>query len=150
MPSFVPGGGWYVAHPAPPDEVLRAKLREVGEALGWSLAHDDRSEGLFIWRLGLTILDSNPSGATHQGAFSWYVKRVGNELWVDDAVDLHPIAGESLERVGEAVRRLQEEFKRRWLGLVGPVTLRGPIPEMHSREIHWPTRKRPASACGPA
>jgi hypothetical protein len=147
--------------PPPPDDVLYAGLREVGYALGWSLAHEDRREGLFIWRIKLAVPDSDPTHSLCEGTFSWHMKRVGNELLVDDPVHvrLEPVASKELfleysGRVEAAVRRLQEEFKRRWLAQVGPVALQGPGPGTHSMELlmcavneimGWTGRRSPAS-----
>jgi hypothetical protein len=124
--------------PLPPDQVLHAKLLEVGRALAWPLAHEDRSQGLFIWRVSLVVPSRAGSGPI-DGCFSWYMKRVHNEIWVNDPVQLAPLDGgsslEAMEEIGVALFQLQEDFKRRWLALVGPVTLRGASPQTHATEI---------------
>ena len=120
--------------PLPPDDVLQAKVLKVARAMGWALAYENRSEGLFTWRADLDCGAGRPIGC----CFSWYMKRVRNEIWVDDPVQCVPLHGGSLEvgeRLAAAVRPLQEDFKRRWFALVGPVTLRGPSPETHSSEL---------------
>jgi hypothetical protein len=119
--------------PLPPDDVLQVKALEVGRALGWSLAHENRSEGLFIWRFQLPARD-DPS-RTIGGCFSWYMKRVGNEIWVDDPVQFRSDHGVLVEELAELGPRLQADFKGRWLALVGPVTLRGASPQTHSAEL---------------
>jgi tetratricopeptide (TPR) repeat protein len=121
--------------PLPPDEVLQENALAAGRAMGWSLAYENRAEGLFIWRVLLPAPDREAT-RTIACCFSWYMKRVGNEIWVDDPFQCEPVAGiEVIEQLALAGRALQEEFKRRWLALVGPVMLRGPSPETHSAEL---------------
>jgi hypothetical protein len=122
--------------PLPPDDVLHAKTLEAGQAMGWSLAYENRSEGLFLWRVQLPAPDgeaSVPIGC----CFSWYIKHVHNEIWADDSLQFEPrsMSTEVMEQLAAAARSLQEDFKRRWLALVGPVTLRGASPETHSSEL---------------
>jgi hypothetical protein len=124
--------------PLPPDELLQAKILEVGRAMGWNLALEDRAEGLFIWRINVVVPHARAPGASYPGTFAWYTKRRGSEIWLDDPVDLFPVDGASeglLVDLNAGARELQEEFKRRWLALVGPVTLRGATPETHSAEL---------------
>jgi hypothetical protein len=119
--------------PLASDELLQAKALEVGRALGWSLAHDNRTDGLFIWRIDLEVGREDGSRSNHEGTFAWCMRRVGNEIQLYDPVDLFPLSGVSEEGLGEinaAAKRLQEDFKRRWLALVGPVTLLEASPEM--------------------
>jgi hypothetical protein len=121
----------------PRDDVLQAKALEAGRALGWPMAYQNSSEGLFIWRLQLPVPDGD---ATHTigCCFSWYMKRIRNEVWVDDSTQFEPVGGISvkvMEQLVDMARGLQEDFKRRWLALVGPVTLRGASPETHSSEL---------------
>jgi hypothetical protein len=122
--------------PLPPDEVLQDKALEAGRALAWPLAYANRPEGLFIWRFQMAAATGD---ATRPIAccFSWYMKRVRNEVWVNDPLQFEPVEGpvEVMEELAVRARGLQEEFKRRWLALVGPVTLRGPSPETHSSEL---------------
>jgi hypothetical protein len=51
-----------------------------------------------------------------------------------DPVDLVPLhdaaSADFLTRLGTAARGLQEEFKRTWLALVGPVTFQAASPAM--------------------
>jgi hypothetical protein len=123
--------------PLPPDEVLRAKALEAGRAMAWPLAYENRPEGLFIWRFQLPA----PAGDAARpiaGCFSWYMKRVRNEVWVNDPVQFEPVDGipvEDMEQLADAARGLQEDFKRRWLALVGPVTLLAASPETHSLRL---------------
>jgi hypothetical protein len=115
------------------DELLQAKALEVGRALGWSLAHDSRTEGLFIWRIDLEVRREDGSRSNHAGTFAWCMKRVGNEIQLYDPVDLFPLSGiseDGLGAINAAAKLLQEEFKLRWLALVGLVTLREASPEM--------------------
>jgi hypothetical protein len=61
------------------------------------------------------------------------MKRTGNEIRLHDPINLFPLHGFSvdfLEEVSAAGREGQEEFKRRWLALVGPVTLQPASTEM--------------------
>jgi len=121
--------------PLPADDILQEKVLQVGSALGWSLAHENRSEGMFIWRFQLPAPDhaAHPAG----GCFCWYMKRVDNEIWVDDPVQLLSADGSApvMEQLADASRGLQQEFKQRWLALVGPVMLRGASPQTHSFEL---------------
>lgn len=125
--------------PLPPDGSLQAKALEVGQALGWQLAFENRAEGLFIWYIELVVPPGDASGARYPGTFAWYMKRKGNEIWLDDPVNLclaHGFGSEELlQEINTGTRVLQEEFKRRWLALVGPVTLRGASPQTHSAEL---------------
>jgi hypothetical protein len=129
----------------PADGVLQTKAIEAGLGMGWSLAYENRSEGLFIWRTELPApaacfapspaRDSQP---TIRCCFSWYMKRVGNELWVDDPLQFEPLhfaSEEAMEQLNDVARNLQEDFKKRWLALVGPVTMQGAHPETHSTEL---------------
>jgi hypothetical protein len=124
--------------PLPPEELLQARALEVGRTMGWDLALEDRVEGLFIWRINLVVAPAEAPGASYSGTFAWYMKRNGNEIWLDDPVNLLAVDGASealLEELNAGARKVQEEFKRRWLALVGPVTLRGASPETHSAEL---------------
>ena len=115
------------------DEFLQAKVLEVGQALGWTLAHEDRTQGHFIWRIDLAVAHKGRSPSTHAGTFTWCMKRDGNEIMLYDPIDMFPLSGvspEFLEEINAAARELQEDFKRRWLALVGPVTLQPGSPEM--------------------
>jgi hypothetical protein len=114
------------------DELLQAKVLEVGQAFGWPLAHEDRTQGLFIWRIDLLVARKGRSPSPHAGTLTWYMKRNGNELMLHDPIDMFPLHGDSpdLEEINAAARELQEDVKRRWLALVGPVTLQPGSPEM--------------------
>jgi tetratricopeptide (TPR) repeat protein len=113
----------------PTNRALQSKLVEVGDSLGWALMYEDPHEGLFVWRLMITSLE-HPA---LEARFTWYMKRVGEEIAVDDPMlALVELSGTESLRIES--RRLQEEFKRRWLALVGPVSLRGPTPSTHSAE----------------
>jgi len=103
--------------------------------MGLALAYENRNEGLFFWNFKVKSQGTEQSGKECDGLFSWYIKRVGNRIALDDPVALIP--GCPLEHkqfVAEA-QQLQEEFKHRWIGLVGPVTLIGPTPTTHSAEL---------------
>ncbi len=62
------------------------------------------------------------------------MKRVGNELGVDDPVVVLPTCPMDRQQLLAEIRRLQKDFKQRWLALVGPVTLTGPTSATHSVE----------------
>lgn len=122
--------------PLPPGDLLYAKTLEAGNAMGWSKAYENPAEGLFIWRVKVPA--PVPDAArTFGGCFAWYMKRVENEIWVHDPVQFAAVDGsaEVMEQLTEEARGLQENFKRRWLALVGPVTLRGASPEIHKLEL---------------
>ena len=120
--------------PLGPDDLLRAKLLEVGRSLGWSLAHEDRAEGLFVWRIEFEVPRKREPPSRHWGTFTWCMKRVGNELKLYDPIDSAPISSERsmdfVASISAAARQLQEDFKRRWLALVGPVTFQPASGEM--------------------
>jgi hypothetical protein len=118
----------------PPDDFLHAKLLDVGKAMGWSLAYENKREGLFIWRLKVQTLGREHPGYECDSRFLWYMKRVGKEIWVDDPVVMQACPMFPQQMLAE-VRRLQDDFKQRWLALVGPVTLKGPTPATHSAKI---------------
>jgi hypothetical protein len=114
------------------DELLQAKVLEVAQAFGWPLAHEDRTQGLFVWRIDLVVAHKGQSPSTHAGTFSWYLKRNGNEILLHDPVNIFPadFSPDFIGEIGAAAQELQEEFKRRWLARVGPVTLQPGSPEM--------------------
>ncbi|MBI3798151.1 MAG: zinc ribbon domain-containing protein [Deltaproteobacteria bacterium] len=120
--------------PLPPDDVLQAKLLEVGSAMGWSLAYEDRTEGLFIWRFKIKGRGREQSSYECEGRFTWYMKRVGDQIGVDDPVMVLPPCPLDLPQLQAEIRRLQKDFNQRWLALVGPVTLTGPTSATHSLE----------------
>jgi hypothetical protein len=108
----------------PPNKVLYAKIAEVGRAMSMPLVYEDKKEGLFIWRFGTPGCD---------GRFAWHVKRAGNGLAVNDPAFLRGkrgMCGLNTERVPQ----MQEEFKRRFLALAGPIRLRPPA-KTHSFKI---------------
>ena len=119
--------------PMPPDDLLRAKLLETGRSLGWSLAHEDHARGLFVWAIEVEVPRRGQPPSWHAGTFTWCMKRVGNQIEVYDPIDLVPLgesSGKFLEAISTAARQMQKEFKRRWLALVGPVTLQPAGPAM--------------------
>jgi hypothetical protein len=127
------GAMFSIDPPLGADEFLQAKVLEVGQALGWTLAHEDRSQGLFVWRIDLVVAHKVQSPSTHAGTFTWCMKRDGNEMRLHDPINMFPAIGASpefLEEINAAAREVQEDFKRRWLALVGPVTLQPGSPEM--------------------
>jgi hypothetical protein len=122
--------------PLGPDDLLQAKALEVGRSLGWSLAQEDRAAGLFIWRIELEVSIGRLPPSRHAGTYTWCMKRVGNELRLYDPIDLAPLSAGSVDfmaSIGVAARQTQEDFKRRWLALVGPVTFQPASPEMVER-----------------
>jgi hypothetical protein len=64
------------------------------------------------------------------------MKRIGNKIGLDDPVHFLPNCPvEEKQWMQAEASRLQEGFKRRWLALVGPVTIVGPNPTTHSSDV---------------
>jgi hypothetical protein len=115
-----------------PDEVLKDKVIEVGQALGLEQAYQDRTEGLFIWRTTLTVaVEASP---TCDGFFAWYLKDVGDKVGIDDPA-VFPTCHLDESRLRREVQKLQETFKRRWLAAVGPVAIIGPTTQSHDSRL---------------
>ncbi len=111
--------------PIPPDSFLQDKVLEVGKAMGWSLAYENRGEGLFIWFFKVEPLGLEQAGKECGGFFTWYIKRVGNHIALDDPVVFLPGCPLGQSEIRFKATCFQEEFKKRWLDLVGPITLSG-------------------------
>lgn len=75
------------------------------------------------------------AGRTCQGLFVWHVKPVGASVALYDPVVFHGRCEGEAPRYEALVARLQEEFKQRWLALVGPVPIAGPTPKTHSSRL---------------
>jgi hypothetical protein len=124
-----------VTAPVPPDDVLRAKAVEVGRSMGLSEPYRDDSNGIFIWHVHL-VSPETPAGCN--GLFAWYMKRLENGVALDDPMLLQRCGDNAQQavvlagRLQPVMRRFQEDFKRRWLDLVGPVRLIGPTSATHS------------------
>jgi hypothetical protein len=119
--------------PLAPDDLSQAKVLEVGRSLGWSLGHEDRTEGLFVWNIEVEAPQKRQPPSRHAGTFTWCMKRVNNEIKLYDPIDLAPLTESSTDfmaAISIAARQAQEDFKRRWLALVGPVTIQPATPEM--------------------
>ena len=125
--------------PLPAPDVLQDKALEVGRAMGFTLAYENGAEGLFAWRVHFRL--SADASRPMFCCYSWYMKRVENEIWVHDPITFEPlhVSDDVMEQVSAAAKAIQEEFKSRWLDLVGPVTLQGPSPETHSTELQMRT-----------
>jgi len=121
--------------PLPPDDFLQAKLLETGSAMGRSLVYENRPEGLFIWRFAMEVVGSAQASYACDFRFAWYMKRIGNEIWVDDPGIVAPGCPMDSQQLQAEIRRQQEDFKQRWLALVGPIPLKGPTPATHSAQI---------------
>jgi hypothetical protein len=114
----------------PPHDFLVDMMAHVAKEMGWSLAYENRKEGVFIWRL-------EHHGC--EGRFAWYMKRIGNELYVDDPMNWRcKEMKEVPEWVQSESRRIQEDFKLHWRILVGPIPFKDlrlkPIPEDPAEE----------------
>jgi hypothetical protein len=118
----------------PPDEVLKDKVVEVGQALGLKEAYQDRTEGLFIWHTTLAIAVRKSPSPTCDGFFVWYLKEVGGKVAIDDPAGF-PNCPFDEPRLRREVQQLQETFKRRWLAAVGPVAITGPTTQSHDPRL---------------
>lgn len=118
------------------DDIIEDKVLEVGRAMGWSEAYVNRSEGLFIWWFRVKPPSPAQDGRECDGLFTWYIKRVGDKIALHDPVQFLPnCPREQKQWLATEARSLQEDFKRRWLAFVGPVTLIGPTSATHSADI---------------
>ncbi len=120
--------------PLPSDDVLHAKVIEVGRAMGLTEAYRDPTEGLFVWRVKLSVADPAQPPAECPALFAWYLKRIDNEVALHDPMLLLCGAKPRSELLLET-RRFQEEFKRRWLEAVGDVALIPPTARTHSQDL---------------
>jgi hypothetical protein len=110
----------------PPTEMLFDKVVEVGRALGFHEAYEDRAEGLFIWRIAAT----DPGSAQRcVGFFEWYLKPAEDEVALQDSVVL--FGCHDAPWVQSEQGRLRDEFKHRWLRAVAPVAI-VPGPTTHT------------------
>ena len=133
--------GWATNSAAlPPDDVLQEKVLEVGRSLGWSQAHEDRTEGVFVWRV--TLKPPGQLNAECKGLFAWYLKRVGDKVALYDPVyfpycepDIKKWDRTQAAQLSLESSKLQEDFKRRWLALVGPITIIAPTAKTHSQTL---------------
>jgi hypothetical protein len=121
--SLACGAAWAAA---PLSEMLFDKVVEVGRALGFHEAYEDRAEGLFIWRIAAT---DPGSGEQCIGFFEWYLKPAEDGVALQDSVVLPVCHGAPW--VQSEQQRLRDEFKRRWLAAVGPVAI-APGPTTHT------------------
>jgi len=119
----------------PPDSFLQEKVLEVGREMGFSLAYENRDEGLFFWSFKVKSQGSEQAGKECEVLFCWYIKRVGNSIALNDPVAFMPGCQLEPKQLRAEARHLQEDFKHRWIGLVGPVTLIGPTVSTHSWEL---------------
>jgi hypothetical protein len=109
----------------PSEDILHAKLRDVGNRLGGMLLYDDPAEGLFAWKIELlTPQDSTPATA----CISWFMKPGRNAIHLHDPVfwQAPKFNVTTQGELAAIASSLQEEFKRRWLEMVGPIQLREP------------------------
>lgn len=142
--------------PLPSNEIIYQAIREVGKSFGWALLYDDPEEGLFIWRLNLStckLPQFSFAESPCEARFTWYVKRVGDSLSVNDPVSFTGISWSRLHsqlqaerlrntlkkqidaRVEEESQILQHKFYTRLLSLVGNIKIHRSS-EFHSSEIH--------------
>ncbi len=135
MAAVFIGGCATMSAPTPSEETLWGKAIEVGRAMGLEEPYQDRTSGILVWRIHVTSPDA-PSGC--DGLFAWHMKRLENGVALNDPILLRR-CGDTAQQAAmlarslrPAMQRLQEDFKRRWLDLVGPVKLIGPTPATHS------------------
>lgn len=121
--------------PLPTDSFLQDKVLKVGQALKWSLAYENREEGLFAWYFKFKPQIPDQTGKECEGLFIWYIKRAGNDIALDDPVIFIPGCSQKPEQLANKAKALQKEFKQRWRELVGPVILTGPTPATHSSKL---------------
>jgi len=124
----------------PPDRILQDKVLEVGRAMGWSLAYENRDEGLFVWRFKEKSQSPELGGKECEGLFTWYIKRVGNNIALHDPVVSTPecpCCAQDPKQFAALGKLLQREFQRRWRALVGPIILTGPTDATHSPKLEW-------------
>jgi hypothetical protein len=119
----------------PPDDVLHAKVLQVGREMGLIETYQDPDEGLFVWRVKLTLGKPGKISVECNALFAWYLKRVENKVALND-----PLLLQCDEKLGAKlypeIQRLQEEFKRRWRAAVGDdVMLIGSSNEIHSPSL---------------
>jgi len=118
----------------PPDNVLQAKVLEVGSEMGLTEIYEDPDEGLFVWRVKLSAAKSGQARTECDALFAWYLKRVEDKVALNDPFLLLCGANPPAEILSET-RPFQEEFKRRWLAAVGDVALIPPTTQTHSQDL---------------
>jgi tetratricopeptide (TPR) repeat protein len=101
---------------APPESVLQDKVIGTGKAMGLSEAYVDRTEGLFLWRLW-------SSGGLQgcSGFLIWYMKVTDGVIALVDGV--LPVYCQGNPAQAASAQAQRDNFKRRWLAAVGPVTI---------------------------
>ncbi len=128
----------------PPDDVLHEKVLEVGRAMGLPPPYyANQTEGLVVWRIMIKVPGPSPASPVCDGLFAWHIKRVSNRIGLNDPLLLYPcqpaikvgLPPNEMKRLQQLLlieaNCLQEEFKRRWLALVGPMTFVGPTEATH-------------------
>jgi hypothetical protein len=100
----------------PPASVLQDKVIETGQAMGLSEAYADRTEGLFLWRLWSS---GNSQGCS--GFLVWYMKVADGVVALVDGV--LPVNCQPNPAQAASALAQRDNFKRRWLTAVGPVTV---------------------------
>ena len=122
----------------PPDRFLQDKALEVGRAMGWSLAYENRDEGLFVWRFKAKPQSQEAGVKECEGLFTWYFKRVGNNIALDDPVvgmPECPCCAQESKQFAALAKLFQREFQQRWRALVGPIILIAPSDATHSPKL---------------
>jgi tetratricopeptide (TPR) repeat protein len=123
----------------PPDELLFDKVLEAGRAMGWQKPiYADRSAGKVVWRVKLDV------AGVCDGMFGWNIKRLGNMVAIHDPLFASGCRQDrsrrQLQRLQQftqvETRCLQEDIKRRWLTLVGPVTIVGTSAALPAGEMN--------------
>jgi hypothetical protein len=121
--------------PLPPNDTLQANALEVGRAMGFSNAYEDRAEGLFVWSFKTRGVLIAQAGNGCDGLFAWYIKRVGNSIALDDPIAFMPGCSLTPKQLSIEGSQLQEEFKSRWSALVGPIIFVPPTAATHSTRL---------------
>ncbi|MDD1622589.1 MAG: hypothetical protein LUQ11_14020 [Methylococcaceae bacterium] len=125
-------------NPLPPDRFLQDKALEVGRTMGWSLAYENRDEGLFVWRFKEKSQLPELGGNECEGLFTWYIKRVGNNIALDDPVvgiPGCPCCAPDPKQFAAFAKSIQRKFQQRWRALAGPIILIGPTDATHSSKL---------------
>jgi hypothetical protein len=121
--------------PLPPDDVLQAKVLEVGRAMGLTETYHDPVEGLFVWRVKVSVGPPEKPAAECNALFLWHLKRIDNRVALNDPLILPSCDPQQQAALLPKIRPIQLEFVRRWRAAVGDVTIVGPTAQTHSQAL---------------